>query len=151
MKKRLFWLCFAGCLLWTAFIFSRSLKSGVESSVESGEALAILGRLLNRMGIGWLPSEHLLRKLGHFTEYWILGLLAFPSAKLFVRRFSWLWAWGYALLVAILDEFLMQNLSVGRGPSLLDVAIDASGAAVALLLLLGLSWLIRKRNDRAKA
>ncbi len=150
MKKRLYIGCLVVCLLWTAFIFARSLKSGAESSQESGAALALVDRVLAFLGVAWRPSELLLRKLGHFSEYFVLGALAYPSVKLFTRRFSWLWTWGYALAVALLDEFLMQNLSVGRGPSMLDVLIDASGAALSLLLLLCLSWLWKKRKNKVK-
>jgi len=140
MKKRLLWCCLGLCVLWTAFIFSRSLKSGTESSAESGAALELVGRILDTLGISWRPSEHLLRKLGHFSEYFLLGALSFPSAKLFLSRLSPLLAWGYATAVAFLDEFLMQNLALGRGPSILDVLIDTSGAATAILLLLLLTW-----------
>lgn len=146
MKKKLYIGCGIVCLLWTAFIFARSLKSGAESSAESGEALALVDRFLAFSGVDWRPSEHLLRKLGHFLEYFVLGALAYPSTRFFTRHLSWLWAWGYALLVALLDEFLMQNLSVGRGPSVRDVLIDASGTALALLLLLLVRWLWHKRK-----
>ena len=150
MKKRGNFVFLAVCLLWTAFIFARSLKSGVESSQESGAAMALVDRVLAFLGVAWRPSELLLRKLGHFSEYFVLGALAYPSAKPWAPRRPGLWTLGYALLVALLDEFLMQNLSPGRGPSILDVFIDLSGAAVALLLLLGISWLWEKRKNKVK-
>lgn len=146
MKKRLFWCCFGFCILWTAFIFSRSLKSGAESSAESGAVLALLGRFLDGIGISWLPSEHFLRKLGHFLEYFVLGVLAVPSARLFFCRFTQLFAWGYTAIVALLDELLMQNLSVGRGPSIFDVLIDTAGALAAILFLLTIRLLLRKQR-----
>ena len=140
MKRRLFWCCLGLCVLWTVFIFSRSAKSGAESSAESGAALALLDRIFDFLRISWLPSEHFLRKLGHFSEYFVLGTLALPSARLFLCRTAPLAACGYAAAVALLDEFLVQNLSVGRGPSFSDVLIDLSGATVAVLLWLAVRW-----------
>ena len=147
MKRKLFWCCLGLCVLWTVFIFSRSAKNGAESSAESGAVLALVERFLTLLGIDRLPSERLVRKLGHFTEYFVLGTLALPSAKLARRPLAPLWACAYAATVALLDEFLVQNLSVGRGPSFLDVLIDLSGAAAAILLLLGLAW-VRKKNRK---
>ena len=141
MKRRLFWCCLGRCVLWTVFIFSRSAKSGAESSAESGAVLALVRSLFDFLGLDWLPSEHFLRKLGHFAEYFILGTLALPSARLLLRRCAPLLACGYAGAIALLDEFLVQSLSGGRGPSFFDVLIDLFGASTAILLLLGLSWI----------
>ncbi len=147
MKRRLFWCCFGVCILWTVFIFSRSAKSGVESSAESGAVLALVDRFFDLFGVEWLPSERFLRKLGHFAEYFILGALALPSVRLLWNRFAPLWACGYAAAIALLDEFLIQSLSVGRGPSFFDVLIDLSGASAAILLLWGLTWTLKKKNN----
>ena len=146
MKRKLFWCCLGLCLLWTVFIFSRSAKSGAESSAESGAVMALAERFLTSVGIERLPSERFVRKLGHFAEYFILGALALPSATPIWRRFAPLLACGYAATVALLDEFLVQSLSVGRGPSFFDVMIDLSGAATAILLLLGLAWAWKKKS-----
>lgn len=146
MKRRRFWCCLGLCVLWTLFIFSRSAKSGAESSAESGAALVLVERLFSALGIEWLPPERLIRKLGHFGEYFILGTLALPSAKLCLKRTAPLLAVGYALLVALLDEFLVQNLSVGRGPSFSDVLIDTAGALSAILLLSALAWLFKNKE-----
>lgn len=146
MRQKRFWVCFGLCAVWTLFVFSRSLKSGVESSAESGAVMELLRRAWDLLGIDWLPSEHFVRKMGHFTEYFILGALALPSARLFLRRFAPLLACGYAAAVALLDEFLMQNLSVGRGPSFSDVLIDLFGTATAVFFLLAAQWVFGKKN-----
>ena len=135
MRKKRYILVVFLCLAWTVFIFSRSAKSGVASTQESQAALDVIARIFNFFGIQKLPSEHLLRKLGHFAEYAILGVLAFVSAKLFLHRFFPLVGWGYCVTVAVFDEFLVQNLAVERGPSVVDVLIDALGAVTAVFLL----------------
>ena len=147
MKKRLMIVCLFLCLAWTFFIFSRSAKSVTESLEESGAALDILSRILNFFGIQNTPSEHLVRKLGHFCEYAILALPAFFAAGLLPTRFSPVFAFGYCAAVACIDEFLVQNLSVGRGPSLIDVLIDSAGAATVVLVLVAWHFL-RGRSGR---
>jgi VanZ family protein len=147
MKKRLAFVCLFLCLAWTVFIFARSAKSVSESLEESGTVLEILSRILSFLGIQNMPSEHFVRKLGHFTEYAVLALPAFFAAKLLPTRFSHVCAFGYCAAVACFDEFLVQNLSVGRGPSIFDVAIDSAGAAVVVLVLA--VWCgLRKRVGR---
>lgn len=138
MKRKLLWCCLALCILWTAFVFSRSAKSGADSSAESGAVLSLVEQLCGALNMENPLSERFLRKLGHFLEYFVLGALAFPSARRFLRRQAPLAALGYAVAVALLDEFFVQNLSVGRGPSLLDVGIDTAGALAAILLCLAL-------------
>lgn len=146
MKRGLFWCCLGACVLWTAFIFSRSAKSGVDSSAESGAMLALIDRFLSFWGMEFRPTELFLRKLGHFSEYFILGLLSFPSAKRFSRRLAALLSCGYAAAVALLDEFLVQKLSVGRGPSITDALIDLAGAATAILLLFALTAMLCQKR-----
>ena len=147
MKKRVMLVCLFLCLAWTAFIFSRSAKNVTESLEESGAVLDFVSRIFDFFGIQNMPSEHLIRKLGHFTEYAILAFPAFFAAKLLPWRGTPVFAFGYCALVACVDEFLVQNLSVGRGPSLFDVVIDSAGAATVVLVLSILLWL-RERVGR---
>ena len=140
-KNRKIWLgvlCFV-TLLWTAFIFSRSLQTGEESSAASGRLTALIQALL-----GGLPvSEYFVRKLAHFTEYALLSLPAAGAALLVGRR--WVFAaWSYAILVALCDEFVVQAMTVGRGPRFSDVLIDGAGALVGAVMLM-VVWLLARR------
>jgi VanZ family protein len=137
-------VCLFICLAWTAFIFARSSKSVTESLEESGAVLAFVSRILDFFGVRHMPSEHLIRKLGHFGEYAILAFPAFFAAKLLPRFRTCLVAFGYCAAVACVDEFLVQNLSVGRGPSFSDVIIDSAGAA-AVVIVLAVWGYLRKR------
>lgn len=130
-KKRKIWigvLCLV-TFLWTAFIFSRSMQTGSESSEASGRLTALLQALL-----GIPVSEHFVRKLAHFGEYMILALPATGAVLLVSRRWLLPFAWVYALLVAFTDEFLVQAMTAGRGPRITDVLIDGAGALTGLLL-----------------
>jgi VanZ like family len=67
-----------------------------------------------------------LRKLAHATEYAIL-------AALLVRAMRELPAWALSVVYALSDE-LHQHFVPGRAGRPLDVAIDATGALVGVLL-----------------
>ena len=78
----------------------------------------------------------LLRKLGHFSEYFVLGILA---ARAFAGSFNELlrrrWFEIALLLIvcyALLDEF-HQSFVPGRTASVYDSAIDTFGGLMALL------------------
>ncbi len=79
-----------------------------------------------------------IRKLAHFTIYFILSIWSMRLEwKYLVRhdsgkRFPGL-AVAWCLLYAISDEF-HQAFVPGRGPHILDVAIDLSGAVFAAML-----------------
>ena len=143
-KKRKIWLgvlCL-GTLLWTAFIFSRSMQTGSESSEASGRLTA----LLRALGISL--SEHLVRKLAHFAEYAILALPATGALLMTDRRWLPPFAWVYAILVASVDEFVVQAMTEGRGPQLADVLIDGAGALAGLLFAVASMWLLRRIRVR---
>ncbi len=138
-KKRKIWigvLCLV-TLLWTVFIFSRSMQTGWESSAASGRLTAFLRAL------GIYLSEHLVRKLAHFAEYAILALPATGALLMTGRRWLPPFAWVYAILVASVDEFVVQAMTEGRGPQLSDVLIDGAGALAGLLFTVALVWLLR--------
>ncbi len=126
-KKRYLTLVFGLlCLAWTAVIFSFSLRNGETSSADSETALGLIKKVLQWFGIEAAPPELFVRKAAHFSEYFVLGGLAY--ATFFKRKFALLSGEGYAVVVALLDEFVCQSLSVGRGPSFLDVLLDGAGA-----------------------
>ena len=132
-------------LLWTAFIFSRSMQTGAESSVASGRLTALLQGLL-----GGIPvSELLVRKLAHFAEYMILAFPVTAALLLVRRRWLPLFSWGYALLVACADEFVVQAMTTGRGPRFTDVLIDGAGAFVGMAVMM-LGFVIAEKMNLLK-
>lgn len=73
------------------------------------------------------------RKVGHFVEYFILSLLLFRAIR--GERAGWNPRWALAALAfaaayALVDEG-HQIFAAGRGASLWDVLLDATGAAMA--------------------
>lgn len=139
------------CVLWTAVIFSYSLKNGTTSSDESNAVAGVLAHIMARLGADFVPPVHVVRKLAHFFEYFVLGSLSFAAFRSSGARKSVPLAFGYAVLVAFADEFICQNISEGRGPRLLDVLLDSAGALLgvflAFLLLLFLAGYRKRKND----
>ncbi len=77
----------------------------------------------------------LIRKAGHFVEYFVLSLLVLRGLR--GPSSGWRWSWGLmALLIcagyAVTDEF-HQYFEAGRGAAWPDVLLDSAGAAVAQL------------------
>lgn len=126
-------------LLWmgAVFFFSTDLFS-------TGETGRLLLPFLAWL-FPWAAPETLdllhggLRKVGHLTEYGVLALLWYRARAYGTAA----WAPGAARLAlllavayAVMDE-AHQAFVASRSGSLVDVAIDAAGAAAGLLVLRG--------------
>jgi len=79
--------------------------------------------------------DYLIRKLAHFTEYMILGILVYmaSSKNNIPRNNTALWCIIFCALYAISDE-VHQAFVPGRGPRVLDVIIDTAGSITGILM-----------------
>lgn len=118
------------------FIWGNSLLSGQTSGEISGGLLRWLAGVFPLLE--GMP-ERLLRKLGHFSEFAALGfflcwLLRLGGQRGIHRITSPMFL---GLLAANIDETI-QVFRPGRGPSVIDVWIDAAGvgAGIAVFFLL---------------
>lgn len=75
----------------------------------------------------------LVRKVGHFTVYFILGLLLFLTFRKFVSS-PYLWSLLIGLLFALFDE-LSQFFLEDRTSMIQDVLIDFAGVVSSLLFI----------------
>ena len=94
-----------------------------------------------------------IRKAGHLAEYFVLSMLLLRGVR--GGRNGWRVEWGVAAVAlaagwAGLDE-LHQAFVPSRGPSMLDVLIDASGAAVAQLACAAAALLRGRPSSGGKA
>ena len=118
---------FLACLLLAAIYYNSSLPLR-QSAQLSGWATALAQLLASHL------DEHHIRKLAHFLEFALLGLLLCRSfSACGVKNFT---ATGYilflGLLAAVVDEYI-QSFSPGRGSMVKDVLLDFSGVFCAWL------------------
>ena len=122
-------------VLYICFIFSNSLKSKESSSNDSASIHMLLNNILAGLNIPIVLSEYFVRKLAHFTEFFILGLSFFGyiriSNKININRCIQICF--ASCLVAMTDETI-QYFS-GRGSMLLDVWLDFSSSVLAITLM----------------
>ena len=143
MIKKRTRLCVTLIVLNLCFIWGNSMLPGEVSGALSDW----LGQLLG-LGQGD-PSQGtgLLRKLAHFSEFACLGFLLSWLAYLKGERGFHIFALALlgGLLAACIDESI-QMLTPARGPGLVDVWIDTSGAALASLF--GVYYFDSRRNQQ---
>ena len=115
-------------VLWVVFIFTRSLQPADLSNEESGKVLSLLEQLLP-----FELSNHIVRKLAHFTEYAILGFLGWfvyvPQPQ---KRRTGFFALLTCVAVSICDETI-QVFVDGRAGRVSDVCLDTVGALTGVL------------------
>ena len=129
-------------LLWVAVIFSFSLQPATTSSEVSrgvGEWLVetfvpFLSERLEAMPVEQLEFLHtLLRKAGHFSEFFVLGILAMLSVLQTKVRYRLLSALSFCALVAAVDEAIQLFVS-GRSGQVTDVVLDSVGALCGIVV-----------------
>ena len=122
-----------------AFIWSNSLQNPDESMRRSDVAEKVIRPIVLALPVKQWHSEDMVtfitRKLGHFTEYFLLGaelmLLALVLQPAF--RLRWTWLLLFAGAIAALDESL--QLTSGRGAAVSDVMLDIFGALAGLMMM----------------
>jgi VanZ family protein len=133
-------------VVWLAAIFYFSTDA-----MSAPRTSRFLGPLLQWLLPGASPETiyvaHVaVRKGGHVAEYALLALLAFRAVRAeSAARFRASWAlsaFAIAVGFAFVDEYHQTFVSTRTG-NLGDVAIDAAGAALALLAL---AWAFAERR-----
>lgn len=134
-------------LIWASIIIFLTLQPADASSSLSGEITLILYNIVKQVGITIsIETVHfVVRKIAHFTEYFILGILAFlvlvPYTISFKRKLIVIFVFG--LMFACLDEAI-QIFIDGRAGSVRDVLIDSAGVLFSIIIITGL-FLLRKK------
>jgi VanZ family protein len=123
-------------LLWMALIsFASSSEFSALNTTQIFRPL-ILWVFPNLSEERVAAIHFLTRKLAHFSEYAVLGILAARafagSANAFLRRHWFRIALILIIFYALLDEF-HQSFVPSRTASIYDSAIDAAGGLTALL------------------
>ena len=129
-----------------AFIFMHSLTPATLSAEESGAVTDWLSKLLP-----FQLTDHIVRKLAHFTEYSVLGFVTSftvysffkkPTGGIFIKLF-------FTIFTAVIDETIQLNIS-GRSGQVTDVLLDFSGSVTGIIistLLISIYLLYKKRKE----
>lgn len=115
-----------------AFIWKNSFATGAKSSDCSGFVKDIINYILSLFGAEPL-TEHVVRKVAHFTEFSALAFLLILDFILYDRKNYMGYGLFIGLLVALIDETI-QLFSNGRSSSVIDVWIDFSGLCCGFII-----------------
>ncbi len=127
-------------LIWGNSLLPGSISGAISDWVK--DVLVALLKLLfpGEVSLGGGMGGGLLRKLAHFTEFTMLGLVLGWLFAMLGKSRAWPLLCGAA--AACIDETI-QRFVPDRGPSLRDVGIDTCGV-LAGIILLGLGYQIIK-------
>lgn len=126
-------LCLTALIALLAFIWGNSLLPASVSGALSRWVRFVLGFTIQGSES---TGEGVLRKLAHFGEFTLLGICLSWLFAMYQNRHFFVAAMAAACgaITACVDEML-QFLSPGRNPSLIDVSIDTAGVSVGVTLL----------------
>ena len=148
-------------LTWMFLIFGFSAEDGDESQSLSDKITIKVVRIIKpnydsmpkkEQKVFFIKVSYIVRKIGHFGEYGILGLLVTGflitfekirniDKKRYIVGFTTLWC----LLYAMTDE-IHQMFVDGRSAKILDVFVDVFGGCLSAVIFV----LILKRIDKRK-
>ena len=150
---------------WMNMIFGFSAATDVESQSLSDKITIKVVKIINSDYDNLTSKEQsrlfdqtsfLVRKMGHFSEYTILGILASLFLYTFesIRRnkkFGWqkimiVGAALWALLYAVSDE-IHQGFVQGRSPEVRDVIIDLTGGLLGACVVWAIIKLVNKHKN----
>ena len=132
-RNRLWIWLLVGVLL---FIWGNSLLPASVSGAISSWLHRILTAALPGDGNG-SGGDGLLRKMAHFTEFALLGIVLFRLIRNWEDTIgvAWILTLSSGFVAACVDE-LLQHFSPGRGPRFGDVCIDTAGVLTGTLVYL---------------
>lgn len=116
-------------IIWMTIIFIMSSFNSTESSSQSNFIVDIVANIFHITNTSTLSI--IIRKLAHYTEYLILGILVMnlnnnKSKSIYLSIII-------CLLYAISDEF-HQSFVPGRSCQLYDIAIDSLGSLSGIFI-----------------
>ena len=122
-----------------AFAFIHSSMPSVESAQESESVLDFVTVILKFFGIDPNLSDHIIRKIAHFTEYTVLGALLCSCAYSFDR----IKPIKFGLFTCFVDETIQLGIE-GRSGQVSDMWIDFFGVLLGTAVMLVAFWIYRK-------
>lgn len=117
-------------LIWMLLIFIMSSYNATESSEQSGVIVKFIANFLNINNLELLSL--IIRKLAHYTEYLILGLLVINLLKDYHHKYLVI-SIIICILYATSDE-IHQLFVPGRSCQFIDILIDTLGSITGIYL-----------------
>ncbi len=136
LKKRLSIFQIVLIVLTVLFIFSNSMKTSETSANSSEKVTEIIKPPVETIVGEGKVTDHLVRKLAHFTEFALLGV----QLALYFKKLS-LFPLFSSLLIAVTDETI--QIFYDRGSQVADIWIDYAGALFGFFVVLGIFVLIK--------
>lgn len=136
MKKKIYVTLW---ILWMVVIFWFSSQVAQDSQGMSDRVLAMIQHMFpvtrSLDMAGYLAHmSFIIRKLAHFNEYAVLGVLSVLCAREYQMKNAYMIGFVWSVVYACSDEF-HQLFVPGRSGQLIDVCIDSSGALFGILCL----------------
>ena len=142
-------ICIA-LVLVTLLIWGNSMRTATQSDQQSTSLLSWLAPWLSAVGIQPEGFHAILRKLAHFSEYGLLGVLW--TIELWLgphrgKRRGTMERLSFCMLTAFLDETI-QLFVPGRSGEIRDVWIDTAGAWTGIVITTCLACITMKFLNR---
>lgn len=115
-------------ILWMIVIFTMSSFNANDSGNQSGIIVNFISNIFNISNVRLLSL--IVRKLAHFTEYFILGVLSINYFIKYKKNINY--SFLMCVIYAISDE-IHQIFVSGRSCQLMDIFIDSVGAIIGII------------------
>ena len=134
-------------LLLLSFIFGNSIASREESANQSGAIVESINQILQKVNSPFLLKDIVVRKLAHFTEFFVLGASFFGYLLIDkkVAPINTFYAVFASCIVAMTDETI--QIFSNRGSMLFDVWLDFFSAVLAIYTCY-LIFIIRNKTNK---
>lgn len=139
-------------VLFISFIFFHSTMTGEKSGNESSGVVELLQGFFDALCISVTVSEHFIRKLAHFSEFAVLGVLTSVTFYVYDKNFKkyikrLLQMFFICLATAVTDETI-QLFVPDRAGQVFDVLIDFSGAFTGIIIVSIICMLIYLKKSK---
>lgn len=147
-RKRIFLIL---TFLWMAVIFGFSVRPAAVSTQDSHKVGMMVGRIQIPEFEEWPKQRQIsyaekidypVRKMAHFAEYTVLGILILGAGMESISLKAAVCAWIFGTLYAVTDE-VHQLFVSGRSGQVSDVILDSAGVLTGVLVGIFLYWCYR--------
>lgn len=137
-------------IIWMGFIFAQSLLPGQISSGQSTGIVELINPILVSINIHISPNNLslIIRKLAHFIEFFILGVIWFFIYKQWFNKIThFIVVLAHGLFTATTDESI-QYFVEDRAAQVTDVLIDFLGVLIACAMLLFIHLIFNHKSKK---